>query len=500
MSLARAVSLSVAVLALAEGVVAQGALAQGAPAATRFTIKVENISKGEVLKLSNGKTAPFVSAPVLWAVHTGSANPIFVAGQVSLGRAWRRCGDRQPRAAGEVPRRRDRSRGGGCGRPAGRRRRRRAHPAGQGLPVRGDRGAGADALARVDVRPVERPVLLQRPPDRVVRPLASRSPANDRASSPCGMPAPRSTRSRAWAPTRAPGRRRPTPASRSIRALPTCTIGSAIRGRPTSAAHDHSRHRRGQQQVDGPPLGGAGQRVPASVFTRSRAPPCLPHTTTSSSSGPARAAAPCSTDWRHPASGSCSSSAATSCRGRRTTGARGRSTWRGSTRPRSTGATRRGGSSSAHQLLGGRQHEVLRCRALPASAEDFGELGTTAGSRPRGRSATTRSSPTIPRPSASTRCTGSAGWIRPIRPRAAPYPYPAVSHEPRIQQLRDDFARLGLRPFRCRSAIMLDESNRRQAAASAATPATVILAWCRPSRTPRWSAWIRRSRIRTRRC
>ncbi|HUR94975.1 MAG TPA: spondin domain-containing protein [Gemmatimonadales bacterium] len=86
MSLARAVSLSVAVLALAEGVVAQGAPAQDAPAATRFTIKVENISKGEVLKLSNGKAAPFVSAPVLWAVHTGSRSPIFAAGQLDAGK------------------------------------------------------------------------------------------------------------------------------------------------------------------------------------------------------------------------------------------------------------------------------------------------------------------------------------------------------------------------------------------------------------------------------
>ena len=122
MSLARAVSLAVAVLALA-----QGAVAQGAPAATKFTIKVENISTGEVLKLSNGKTAPFVSAPVLWAVHTGSANPIFVAGQVDAGKgAGDAGGDRQPRAAGQVPRRRDRHRGGGCGRPAGGLRRGRA--------------------------------------------------------------------------------------------------------------------------------------------------------------------------------------------------------------------------------------------------------------------------------------------------------------------------------------------------------------------------------------
>ena len=81
MSFVRAVTLSTAILALA-----QGAWAQGAPAATKFTIKVENISKGEVLKLSNGKSAPFVSAPVLWAVHAGSANPIFTGGQPDAGK------------------------------------------------------------------------------------------------------------------------------------------------------------------------------------------------------------------------------------------------------------------------------------------------------------------------------------------------------------------------------------------------------------------------------
>lgn len=80
MSLARAVWFPVAVLALTQGV-----QAQGAPAGTKFTIKVENISKGESLKLSNGATAPFVSAPVLWVVHTGSGNPIFAAGQVDAG-------------------------------------------------------------------------------------------------------------------------------------------------------------------------------------------------------------------------------------------------------------------------------------------------------------------------------------------------------------------------------------------------------------------------------
>ncbi|MGH7513647.1 MAG: GMC oxidoreductase [Gemmatimonadales bacterium] len=47
-------------------------------------------------------------------------------------------------------------------------------------------------------------------------------------------------------------------------------------------------------------------------------------------------------------------------------------------------------------------------------------------------------------------------------PASGPYAYPAVSHEPRIQQLSDDFARLGLRPFPVPLGIMLDESNRRQ--------------------------------------
>ena len=44
-------------------------------------------------------------------------------------------------------------------------------------------------------------------------------------------------------------------------------------------------------------------------------------------------------------------------------------------------------------------------------------------------------------------------------PSSAPYPYPAVSHEPRIQQLADDFARLGCRPFHVPLGVMLDETN-----------------------------------------
>jgi choline dehydrogenase-like flavoprotein len=50
----------------------------------------------------------------------------------------------------------------------------------------------------------------------------------------------------------------------------------------------------------------------------------------------------------------------------------------------------------------------------------------------------------------------------PTEPAASePYPFPAIKHEPRIQQLSEDFARAGLRPFHTPLAVMLDESNPR---------------------------------------
>jgi choline dehydrogenase-like flavoprotein len=46
-------------------------------------------------------------------------------------------------------------------------------------------------------------------------------------------------------------------------------------------------------------------------------------------------------------------------------------------------------------------------------------------------------------------------------PASAPYPHPPVSHEPRIQALADDFARLGCRSFHVPLGIMLDERTPR---------------------------------------
>src|SRR6266567_1900983 len=44
---------------------------------------------------------------------------------------------------------------------------------------------------------------------------------------------------------------------------------------------------------------------------------------------------------------------------------------------------------------------------------------------------------------------------------SAPYRYPAVSHEPRIQHLAEDFQRAGLKPFHVPLGIMIDEKNPR---------------------------------------
>lgn len=53
----------------------------------------------------------------------------------------------------------------------------------------------------------------------------------------------------------------------------------------------------------------------------------------------------------------------------------------------------------------------------------------------------------------------------PTEPEAScPYPYAAVSHEPRIQHLADDLERLGLRPFHTPLGVMLNEQDPAKSA------------------------------------
>ena len=54
---------------------------------------------------------------------------------------------------------------------------------------------------------------------------------------------------------------------------------------------------------------------------------------------------------------------------------------------------------------------------------------------------------------------GSRGEDPTEPPASAPYPFPPVSHEPRIQRLFDDMAAVGLHPFHSPSGVMLDEGR-----------------------------------------
>ena len=52
-----------------------------------------------------------------------------------------------------------------------------------------------------------------------------------------------------------------------------------------------------------------------------------------------------------------------------------------------------------------------------------------------------------------------------------PYPWPAVSHEPRIQQISDDLAKGGYQPFHAPCGILLDEASRPRSEC-------IRCAWC----------------------
>ena len=57
---------------------------------------------------------------------------------------------------------------------------------------------------------------------------------------------------------------------------------------------------------------------------------------------------------------------------------------------------------------------------------------------------------------------GNAGEDPTEGPRSKPYPWPAVSHEARIQQISDDLETGGYHPFHAPCGVLLDEANRNR--------------------------------------
>jgi choline dehydrogenase-like flavoprotein len=92
-------------------------------------------------------------------------------------------------------------------------------------------------------------------------------------------------------------------------------------------------------------------------------------------------------------------------------------------------------------------------------AEDFGEIQHVDGVSPAWPISYEEMEPFYTRAEQLYEVHGARGEDPTEPPASAPYPHPAVSHEPRIQQLADDLAAAGYRPFHAPCGVMLDESN-----------------------------------------
>ena len=92
-------------------------------------------------------------------------------------------------------------------------------------------------------------------------------------------------------------------------------------------------------------------------------------------------------------------------------------------------------------------------------AEDFGELRHHDGISPAWPISYDELEPYYTRAEQAYQVHGARGEDPTEPPASAPYPYPAVSHEPRIQQLADDLAAAGHHPFHAPCGILLDEAD-----------------------------------------
>jgi len=92
--------------------------------------------------------------------------------------------------------------------------------------------------------------------------------------------------------------------------------------------------------------------------------------------------------------------------------------------------------------------------------QDFGELKHVDGISPAWPLSYDDFEPWYTRAEQLYQVHGNAGEDPTEGPRSAPYPWPAVSHEPRIQQIADDLVKGGYHPFHAPCGILLDEAQR----------------------------------------
>ncbi len=92
-------------------------------------------------------------------------------------------------------------------------------------------------------------------------------------------------------------------------------------------------------------------------------------------------------------------------------------------------------------------------------AEDFGELRHHDGISPAWPISYDEMEPYYTQAEQLYEVHGARGEDPTEPPASAPYPFPAVSHEPRIQQLSDDLAAAGYHPFHAPCGVLLNEAN-----------------------------------------
>ncbi|HYY20614.1 MAG TPA: hypothetical protein VE780_01935, partial [Thermoleophilaceae bacterium] len=119
----------------------------------------------------------------------------------------------------------------------------------------------------------------------------------------------------------------------------------------------------------------------------------------------------------------------------------------------------RGFQPQVHYFVGGAT-KLYGAALYRLREEDFGELRHHDGISPAWPITYDEMEPYYTQAEQLYQVHGARGEDPTEPPCSAPYPFPAVSHEPRIQQLSDDLAAAGYQPFHAPCGVMLNEANR----------------------------------------